>query len=131
MNIDIHAAGTWMKMMRYTSPCCASVGAATRPTYRPASASSAAAAAHQRAIVPASGKKVCGEANRNQRTVEFEFICASFHRDAQCGGDRPGREGGREHESRAQQQELPVGLQSRAGHLHASGAEDEDRDVER
>ena len=26
-NIDIQAAGTWMKMIRYDSPCVASVGA--------------------------------------------------------------------------------------------------------
>ncbi len=27
VNIDIHAAGTWMKMIRYASPCWKSVGA--------------------------------------------------------------------------------------------------------
>jgi hypothetical protein len=31
MNIDIHAAGTWMKMIRYDSPCVASVGATKKP----------------------------------------------------------------------------------------------------
>jgi hypothetical protein len=37
--MDIHAAGTWMKMIRYASPCVASVGATKNPTYSPASAS--------------------------------------------------------------------------------------------
>src|SRR5690606_25273233 len=45
-NIDIHAAGTWMKITRYTSPCWKSVGATKKPTYRPATASTAATAAN-------------------------------------------------------------------------------------
>ena len=34
-SIDIQAAGTWMKMMRYTSPCVASVGATKKPIHSP------------------------------------------------------------------------------------------------
>jgi hypothetical protein len=55
MNIDIHAAGTWMKMMRYDSPCWKSVGATKNPMYSPAMASSAAAAMNHGTIFPATG----------------------------------------------------------------------------
>ena len=44
-----------MKWFWYASPCCASVGATKKPTYSPATASSAAAIADTRAIFPASG----------------------------------------------------------------------------
>src|SRR5262249_895678 len=57
-NIDIHAAGTWMKMMRYDSPCCASVGATKNPRYRPTAHAAIASAPKTNASFPASGKKV-------------------------------------------------------------------------
>ena len=54
-NIDIHAEGTWMKMIRYASPCWKSVGAMPKPIHRPATVHSSAAAANHGAMAPASG----------------------------------------------------------------------------
>src|SRR5512140_3801325 len=54
-NIDIQAAGTWMKIIRYDSPCCASVGATKKLMYRPTAHSSTASAANHGCSVPASG----------------------------------------------------------------------------
>src|SRR5258706_13878558 len=69
MNIDIQAAGTWMKMIRYDSPCVASVGATKNATYRPASASRPAAIENHGISFPASGKKACGAEKRNRSEV--------------------------------------------------------------
>jgi hypothetical protein len=55
MNIDIQEAGTWMKMMRYDSPCWASVGATKKPMYSPTSMRITAAAPNHGTIFPASG----------------------------------------------------------------------------
>ena len=55
MNIDIHADGTWMKMIRYASPCWKSVGAMPNPIHRPAIVQTAASHANHGATLPASG----------------------------------------------------------------------------
>src|SRR6266704_152671 len=78
MNIDIHAAGTWIKMIRYASPCCASVGATPRPSHSPTIASNAAAAPNQRASRCATGKKDTGEAYLNQL---IEVKCIAIQRN--------------------------------------------------
>src|SRR6266851_328222 len=93
MNIDIHAAGTWIKMIRYASPCCASVGATTRPSHSPTIASGAAATPNQRASRCATGKKDTGEAYLNQL---IEVKCISIQRDPNCrrAGDRGAHGGG-------------------------------------
>src|SRR6266568_3358200 len=78
MNIDIHAAGTWIKIIRYASPCCASAGATTRPSHSPGIASNAAAAPNQRASRCATGKKDTGEAYLNQL---IEVKCISIQRN--------------------------------------------------
>src|SRR5258706_5305174 len=75
MNIDIQAAGTWMKMIRYDSPCVASVGATKNATYRPASASRPAAIENHGMSFPATGKKACGAAKRKKS----EFINPGRH----------------------------------------------------
>src|SRR6185503_12133402 len=69
MNIDIQAAGTWMKMMRYDSPCVASVGATKNATQRPASASSPARIENHGISFPAIGKNACGAAKRKRSEV--------------------------------------------------------------
>ena len=74
MNIDIHAAGTWMKMMRYASPCCASVGATAKPSQSATTAQSAAAMANYGIRRPASGKNDAGDAKRNQLTEALVII---------------------------------------------------------
>jgi hypothetical protein len=53
-NIAIQADGTWMKMIRYESPCWASTGARKKPMYRPITASRPPAR-NQGASLPASG----------------------------------------------------------------------------
>src|SRR4030095_2862795 len=61
-----------MKMMRYESPCVASVGATKNPTYRPHAASAAASAKNHGVSFPASGKNVCGDENQNKPGREVE-----------------------------------------------------------
>jgi hypothetical protein len=51
-----------MKMMRYDSPCWASVGATKNATYRPTAARITADVAKYGIIFPASGKNICGAA---------------------------------------------------------------------
>src|SRR5580704_498464 len=103
MNIDIQAAGTWMKMMRYASPCCASVGATTRPSHSPAAASRAAGTANHRAIRPASGKNDAGDANLNQ-LIKCELMSIERNANRGRGGER--RADDRGEQRRTQQRQL-------------------------
>src|SRR6266581_4777165 len=128
MNIDIHAAGTWTKMIRYASPCCASVGATTRPSHSPTIASNAAAAPNQRASRCATGKKDTGEAYLNQL---IEVKCMSIQRNTNGGraryrsADRGSEQGGAEHRPFTARREPGVRRLDRAR------AEDQDGDIKR
>src|SRR6266700_1270136 len=128
MNIDIHAAGTWIKMIRYASPCCASAGATTRPSHSPVTASKAAAAPNHRASHCATGKKDTGEAYLNQL---IEVKCMSIQRNTngrrtrRRSADGGGEQGGAEHRPFTARREPCVRRLDRAR------AEDQDGDVKR
>src|SRR5208283_2479771 len=123
MNIDIQAAGTWMKMMRYASPCCASVGAMTRPSHRPATASPAAGTANHHAIRPASGKNDAGDANLNQ-LIKCELI--SIERDANRGSGGERRAKDCRKQRRTQHRKLRPGAKTGAHGFDRARAEDQD-----
>jgi hypothetical protein len=65
--IDIQAAGTCTKMIRYESPWVASVGATKKPMYRPASAKPIAASHSQGSRKPLRAKNRDGAAKVNRR----------------------------------------------------------------
>src|SRR4051812_28826373 len=120
-NIDIQAAGTWMKMMRYASPCCASVGATKKPRYSPTAQATTASAPKPAASRRASGKKVCGEEYLYQFTAVpvrgtpywMTSAIRLFRRNPQSHRGRPRRKGAGRHQERREQQEL--GLPAQAG----------------
>src|SRR5580693_1861951 len=128
MNIDIQAAGTWMKMMRYASPCCASVGATTRPSHNPTPASSAAGTENHHAIRTASGKNDACEAKRNQ-LIKRALISIQSNTNRGGGGER--RTSHCREQRGSQHRELPTRTQSGARRFDCTGAEDEDGNVQR
>src|SRR5271170_7419906 len=128
MNIDIQAAGTWMKMMRYASPCCASVGATNRPSHRPTAASRAAGTANHHAIRPATGKNDAGEANLNQ-LIKFELMSIECNANSSSGGER--RADDRGEQRRAEYRQLRPRAKTGTHGFDRARAEDQDGNVQR
>src|SRR5437762_4914706 len=128
MNIDIHAAGTWIKMIRYASPCCASVGATTRPSHSPTIASNAAAAPNQRASRCATGKKDTGEAYLNQ-LIEVKCISIQRNPDRCCAGCRSANGGGEQ--GRTEHRPLTARRKPRVRCLDRARAKNQDGNVKR
>src|SRR5450755_1096971 len=106
MNIDIHAAGTWMKMIRYASPCCASVGATMSPIQSPAAVSTAAAAPNHGTRRRASGKNDAGDASLNHAIALMGLIELSIQGDPHRGGRRQRRADHCHQERRGEQSKL-------------------------
>src|SRR5882672_6091138 len=125
-NIDIHAAGTWMKMMRYDSPCWASLGATKNPMFRPIAQARAASVPKKAASLPARGKKVWGEEYLNQLMLMW-----LFDRDTQRRRRRPRRERRGDDQHCPEEQELRVSTQARGRRFRRARADHQHRDVQR
>src|SRR5437667_2204571 len=128
MNIDIHAAGTWIKMIRYASPCCASVGATTRPSHSPTIASNAAAAPNQRASRCATGKKDTGEAYLNQ-LIEVKCLSSQRKPNGRRARDRGAHDRGEQ--GRPQHRPFTARGKSSVRRSDRARAEDQDGNVKR
>ena len=124
-------------MIRYASPCVASVGATKNPMYSPIAARIAAAAANQGSIRP--GKRVeglrRGEAEPVDHAVELIRSCFtavhSFQGDPERRGNGPRREERGDREARPEQRQVRRGASSRQIRVDRARTEHQRRHVER
>src|SRR5207249_10682615 len=114
-----------MKMMRYASPCWASVGATKNPRYRPTPHATSASTPKPSASFPARGKKVWGEEYLNQL-----MLISLFNRNTQCHRRGPRSERPGEYQQGAEEEKLGVSAHARGRRLGGARPDDQHRDIQ-